>query len=135
VTDRVSFLATNEKGVLRADDQWLYVALMASLPARVRVTVERERQIRSLKANARYWSCIVPMVAAVLSVSRDVPLSNDQAHHVLKAAFIGTEDTPLGPVPKSSAGLDTAAFSAYCERIEGHFASEFGASIPNSESA
>jgi hypothetical protein len=130
VSDRVTLLATNEKGILKPDDQWLWTAALSQLPSRVRVTVERERKIRTLKQNSRYWSAIVPMVAAVLSIDRPLPLSNDQAHELLKQSFNGLEDTALGKVGKSTRGLTTVQFAEYCEKIEAHFATEFGASIP-----
>lgn len=85
------------------------------------VSVEVERKRRSLAANRRYWGCIVPFAAEILSVTRDVPLSKDQAHYVLKAAFLGTIDTPLGPVPKSTRNLSDPEFAEYCAKIEGHF--------------
>ena len=97
---------------------------------RVTVTVEREIIRRTLSQNAWYWSIIVPTVASVLSRTRDVPLSNDQTHYVLKSAFIGVDETPLGPVPKSSAKLSTKEFSDYCDRIVAHAASEWGFPIP-----
>jgi hypothetical protein len=87
------------------------------------VTIEPERARRSTAQNSRYWVRIVPFAQEVLSVTRDLPLSKDQAHYVLKSAFIGTLETPLGPVPKRSRDLSTAEFAAYCDRIEGHFAS------------
>jgi hypothetical protein len=99
------------------------VRLQAYKGRQALVTVEPERKRRSLAQNARYWGCIVPFAAEVLSVTRDVPLSKDQAHHVLKAAFIGVEETALGPVPKSTRDLSTAEFAEYCAKVEGHFAS------------
>jgi len=85
------------------------------------VTVEPERKQRSLAQNRRYWCSIVPFAREILSVTRDVPLSKDQAHYVLKSAFLGVIDTTLGPVPKSTTRLSTAEFATYCERIEAHF--------------
>lgn len=97
---------------------------------RLSITIEREIIRRSLSQNSWYWSIIVPTCASVLSRTRDVPLSNDQTHYVLKSAFIGTEQTPLGPIPKSSARLSTKEFAEYCDRIVAHAASEWGFPIP-----
>jgi len=83
-------------------------------------------QRRSTQANRRYWSVVVPVAVQVLSAGRVVPLSKDQAHYVLKYAFIGHEDTPLGPVPKSSKVLTTAEFAAFCQRVEGWLLHQHG---------
>lgn len=108
-------------------------AMAAHQGQRVVVTVERHHDRRSSQQNRWYWGAIVPAVAGHLSQGRALPLSDDQAHHVLKSAFIGVEDTPLGPVPKSSAALTMAAFSAYCDAIVAHAASEWGLAIPAPE--
>jgi hypothetical protein len=97
---------------------------------RVTVTVRKLSVRRSSNQNRWYWSCVVPFVAECLSVGRALPLSRDQAHYVLKSAFLGTEDTPLGPIPKSTAGLSIEEFSAYCERIVAHAATEWGVALP-----
>lgn len=115
------------------DPQRWRAALAPNAGRRVVVTVERHHERRSNKQNSWYWSCIVPAVAGHLSKGRELPLSDDQAHYVLKSAFIGLEETPLGSVPKSSAALSTAEFSAFCERIVAHAASEWGLPIPTPE--
>jgi hypothetical protein len=61
---------------------------------------------------------VVPVAAEVLNQGREIPLSKDQVHEVLKGAFIGWEDTPLGKVPKSSRKLDTAEFAHFCQEAE-----------------
>lgn len=98
---------------------------------RVTVRIEPEKQTRSHRQNAWYWGVIVPAVAEHLSIDRVLPLSADQCHEVLKAAFIGVEETELGTVPKSSAALTTEEFSTFCELVRAHAASEWGMQIPN----
>jgi len=95
------------------------------------VTVEPAFPRRSNDQNRWYRGVIVPAVAGELSKGRDLPLSNDQAHHVLKAAFLGVEQTALGPAPRRSRTLTTAEFADYCERIRAHAASEWGLNIPS----
>ncbi len=134
MSDRHSLLATNEGGRLKFDDPVLFVASLGVLPKRVSVTIERERIIRNTSQNARYWSLIVPLVAECWSLKRERPISNDMAHYALKCAFIGVEETPLGPVPKSSRTLTTAEFADYMTKIEAYLAQEFGlAVIPQGE--
>jgi hypothetical protein len=85
------------------------------------VTVEVERKARSARQNRRYWGCIVPFARELLSVSRDLPLSLDQTHYALKAAFLGITNTTLGPVPKSTRNLSVPEFENYCLSIVSHF--------------
>lgn len=93
---------------------------------RVVLTAATVTQIRSTQQNRRYWSLVVPVAAQVLSANRDIPFSRDQAHEVLKLAFIGHEDTALGPVAKSSKVLSTAEFAAFCELVEGWLLHQHG---------
>jgi hypothetical protein len=102
---------------------------------RVIVTAATEKQRRSTKQNRRYWSLVVPVAAEVLGAGREVPLSKDQAHEVLKFAFLGHEQTALGPVPKSSKDLTTAEFADYCRRIEEWFLHQHGIVMPENEAA
>jgi hypothetical protein len=134
VSDRYAFLATNEGGKITFDDSIHLRAALGALPKRISVTIERERIVRTTNQNARYWSLIVPLVAECWSLKREMPISNDMAHYALKCAFIGVEETPLGPVPKSSRTLTVPEFAEYMEKIEAYLAQEFGlAVLPSSE--
>lgn len=98
---------------------WL-VALGALEGKRVIVTIQTEKQRRSLAMNRRYWSLVVPVGAEILTAQakRVLPFSKDETHWLLKGAFIGWEDTPLGRVPKSSKNLTTEEFMAFTRRCE-----------------
>jgi len=127
MTTRLQYEATVSGGKLqpsKLSELRVQTWLAAWQGRAVLVTIEPERKRRSLRANRRYFGCIVPWAAEILSVSRDVPISSDQAHYVLKSAFLGVEETPLGPVPKRTKDLTSAEFSQYCERITAHFAAE-----------
>lgn len=95
------------------------------------VVLEVLRPTRSNRQNRWYRGVIVPAVAGHLSKGRELPLSNDQAHYVLKGAFIGMVETELIPCPISTTTLSTVQFSDYCERIRAHAASEWGLNIPS----
>lgn len=114
-----------------ADEPAWKVFLLRWRQRLVSVWVEPFRPTRSNPQNRWYRGVIVPAVAGELSKGRDLPLSNDQAHYVLKAAFIGQEETALGPTPISTTTLSTVQFSEYCERIRAHAASEWGLNIPS----
>lgn len=100
---------------------------------RVMVSVEPYRPVRSSQQNRWYWGVICQMVAQHLSKGRPFELHRTQAHYLLKSAFLGVDETPMGPVPKSSRELTTLDFSEYCERIVAHAASEWGLQIPQPE--
>jgi len=96
----------------------------------VYVLVERLKFNRSTDQNKRYWGMLVPLAAEVLSADRPLPLSKDQTHEVLKLAFIGHDQTALGPVPKSSAALNTEEFAAFSNRIEHWLLHDHGIVVP-----
>lgn len=100
---------------------------------RVIVDIEPERQLRSLRANARYWSLLVPLAGDFLSKTRDVPLSKEQVHFVLASSFLGCDETPLGLAPMPTRRLDTKQFAGYCERITA-WLGDNGYAVPDSSS-
>lgn len=97
---------------------------------RIIVTVEREGTRRTSRQNRWYWGTIVPMVAAYLSRGRELELHSTQAHYVLKCAFLGVVETPLGVAPLRSHRLTTKEFSDYCDQIVAHAASDWALHIP-----
>ncbi len=118
-------------GVLVPDDPTAWRAGVARLRGkRVVISLQAVRITRSTQQNRRYWSCIVPLVAEVLSVGRPLPLSKDDAHYVCKWTFLGHEDTALGPIPRHSKTLSTAEFVSYCDAIEAWLAQEHGVALP-----
>lgn len=119
-----------EKGKFSPDQPSIWATVGARFSGqRVTVTVEKERKIRTDRQNRWYWSCLNVVAKEILNIGRDVPLSKDQTHEVLKAAFIGQEETELGPVPISSASLDTAQFATFCEKVSAWLA-EKGCVLP-----
>ena len=120
-----------DKGELRLLDPTAWRVRLTKLRGRhVWLVVERQEKKRSLNQNAWYWAAIVPAVQQHLSEARTLPLTKEQTHYVLASAFVGTEDTPLGPVPCKTSTLTTEQFSTYCERIRAHAAAEWGLPIP-----
>lgn len=119
------------QGKLLIDPTSLAIALREYDGKRVSLEIEPERPVRSIRQNARYWSCIVPLAQDFLSKTRDVPLSKDQCHYVLKSAFLGCEETPLGLVPMDSRTLTTSQFQTFCEAITVWLA-ENGYAVPDS---
>lgn len=126
----------DSRGVLHMDDVAKVKSAVKELAGKIVVmTVEPHRQARSLSQNAWYWACIVPAIAQQLSMMAGHEIDPETAHDVLKSAFIGTEDTPLGKAPKSSKALDIEQFSDYCEKIRAYAATEYGMFIPGPNEA
>jgi hypothetical protein len=135
--DRQTFAAeVTAEGVLRFAEPMRWRTRLAALRGKkLTVTVEREVKRRGDPANRYYWAAVARAVAEYLSIGRELPLSKDDAHRVLCSAFIGTEDTPLGPTPCRSSTLTSEQFSTFIERIKAHAASEWGLRIPGPDEA
>lgn len=104
-------------GKLLIEPTALAIAIREYADKRVTVDIEPVKSIRSIRQNNRYWGGIVPLAGDYLSKTRDLPLSKDQIHFVLVAAFAGCEETELGLVPVKTSTMTTAQFALYCERI------------------
>lgn len=73
---------------------------------------------RSVRANARYWSVLIPLAQHCLNLKRPgmLPLNAKQVHALLVTAFLGSEDTPLGPVPMTTHDKDSKTFGRLTEQ-------------------
>ena len=118
-------------GRLETDPVSWAIAMREYADKRVTVEIEQEKSIRSVRQNSRYWGLIVPLAGDYLSKTRDVPLSKEQTHYVLKSAFLGCEETELGLAPMDSRTLTTAQFAQFCEKVTLWLA-EHGYSLPAS---
>lgn len=85
---------------------------------RVVVAIERETHARTEKQNRRYFGGIVTLWIECMRQTRGLQMSKDQVHDMLCRAFIGTIDTPFGPVRKESKVLTTAEFAHFCDQCE-----------------
>lgn len=131
---KVRVLAVSRGKMLHFEDPPMVRQLLANLDGkRLAVSIEPLGVTRSSQQNRWYWGGIVPVVGQHLSQGRDLDLHPSQVHYLLKSAFLGVDETALGPVPKRSRDLTTAQFSAYCEEIRAHAASEWGLPIPGPE--
>ncbi len=123
-------------GLVREDNGQLVLDNRAGFAAdvkrfagkRVTLSVEEEKDQRSLAQNARFWK-ICELAAEAWSVGRALPLHKDQAKLVLCRVFLGTDDTPLGPVPKGTRGLSVEAMAKLMTEIEEYFRSQ-GQALP-----
>ena len=99
---------------------------------RVTLEIEAEKSRRSTQANARYFACLVPLAQHCLNLKRPglLPLSKDQTHAVLVSAFVGQEETELGPVPVRTRTMTKEQFHAFNEQVE-RWLNESGYSVPD----
>jgi len=129
----VSFRASvAQDGTLRMEEPGRWRAWLSSRKGKLlTVTVERRKQQRSAAQNRYYHGCVVAAVADVLNVDRVLPIAHDDVHDVLKRAFLGHQETALGPVAKSSRALSIEEFHDYVERIRAWAAQTHGLDIPD----
>ena len=109
-------------GMTVSDAAKVSALVQSFAPRRVEISIAIKHGQRTDPQNRRYWGSILPAVRENLSLGRELPLSKEQTHYVLKSAFIGVDETPLGPVPKSSRTLSVEKFKEFCDAVEAHFA-------------
>ena len=84
------------------------------------VEIEQKRERRTNRANARYWTVLVPLARHALNLKRGadmLPLNKDQVHYLLVTAFAGSEETELGAVPVRTSTMDTKQFHHLTEQV------------------
>lgn len=123
------------KGQLVTDPAGLVIALREFEGQRVTVEIEREKAIRSLKQNAYYHACIVPVIAHILTeeLRKEMPdapaVTNDEAHQALKRDVLGKILVGGLEVVRSTTRLTTVGFNQFIERGR-QIAAEAGFYIP-----
>ena len=82
---------------------------------------------RTASQNRRYWGRgVLAQIAAQATVGGRL-YSAEIWHEQFKRMFIGVEELPNGQVVgKSSTGLSTIEFSAFCDQVEAYAASDLG---------
>lgn len=89
------------------------------------LTVTRRK--RTKRQNRRYWGRgVLAQIAEQAAVGGKL-YSAETWHELFKRRFIGVEELPDGSVVgKSSTGLTTAEFCAFCDQVEAYAASHLG---------
>jgi hypothetical protein len=121
--------------VFREAGRWAGVLLnLRGKEVEVCITPEPKTHTRSQRG--WYRASIVPEVAAFLSEAKGYQISKEQAHELLKQAFIGVLTVEVAGVATvvgiSTKTLDPAQFSDFCTAILAHFAG-LGLVIPTPE--
>lgn len=100
-----------------------YCATLEGKP--VEVVVRPKRSRRSGKANAFYWSVVVPLIAEELGYDKQ------ECHEVLAFHFLRIEDCPVtgSPRRKRTPECDSAEFARYVDQCI-RLAAEHGIVVP-----
>lgn len=89
------------------------------------LTVARRK--RTSQQNRRYWGKGVLAQIAEQAVVNGRQFDAETWHELAKRKFIGVVELPNGEVVgKSSTGLTTAEFSAFCDQVEAWAATDLG---------
>lgn len=101
------------------------------------LTVSRRK--RTAKQNRRYWGQGVLAQIAEQAVVNGRKYSAEVWHEQFKRTILGVEELPSGQVVgKSTTGLSTAEFSAFCDQVEAFAATHLGVTfydLPPKEAA
>lgn len=131
------FQATVEPGGrLKPEAPAVWAASLAKLAGkRVTVMIKPESHRRSNQANARYWSCIVPVFQQVWSEGRQVPYTREEVHEVLVQVLVGCEDGPLpgSRVRVRTSLMDTEAFAKFMRDAEHLLYQRYQVQVPGDD--
>jgi hypothetical protein len=105
----------------------LYPFLAAALQANTRWVLTVKKRKRTARQNRRYWGRgVLAQIAEQATVNGRL-YSAEVWHEQFKRQFIGYKELPNGQiVGESSAGLSTAEFCEFCDKVEAHAATELG---------
>lgn len=105
----------------------LFPFLAAVLQGGGRWVLTVTRRKRTSKQNKRYWGKGVLAQVAAQAAPQGRLYSAETWHEQFKRMFIGVVELPNGEVVgMSSADLDTAEFSIFCDQVEAYAATELG---------
>lgn len=114
-----------EKGKVRLDNPSNYLVHLSSLEGkRIELSLQKERNNRTLNQNAYYWGVVIPILA------EHHGYEPDEMHTALKYKFLKKhEDTDL-VTTGSTKKLSTVEFGEYLDRII-RWAAQEGIVIPD----
>lgn len=102
---------------------------------RIKITVEKKRNTRSLNQNAYYWGCIVQFYVQGIDDMWGEKIGSDQAHEDLKRECnwyekVNEETSEVKRFFKSTADLTTTEFEEYLERCRRFILEYFTITVP-----
>ena len=127
MTDRLTLELHNRAQAEAIIKERLHPYLGATLQAGKRLVLTVGPRKRTPAQNRRYWGRGVLAQIAEQAAPGGRLYSADVWHEQFKRMFIGVIELPDGSVQgESSAGLDTAEFCAFSDKVEAHAATELG---------
>lgn len=112
-----------------------FMEAMKSFEGRLKVTVEKKRNNRSLNQNAYYWGCVVQFYVQGIAEMWGEKIGSEQAHEDLKREcnWIEKVKEETGEVRRfvlSTTELTTTEFEEYLERCRRFLHEYFGITVP-----
>ena len=100
------------------------------------VEIKRVRKPRSNDQNGWLWGCIYPMLLDGLNDAGWDFVDVEQVHDFFKAQMtadkvVNKETGEIIEFPRSTARMDTVAFSTYCERLRDYAREYLNVEIPD----
>lgn len=100
------------------------------------VEIKRVRKPRSNDQNGWLWGCIYPMLLDGLNDAGWDFVDVEQVHDFFKAQMtadkvVNKETGEIIEFPRSTARMDTVAFSTYCERLRDYAKEYLNVEIPD----
>jgi hypothetical protein len=100
------------------------------------VEIKRVRKPRSNDQNGWLWGCIYPMLLDGLNDAGWDFVDVEQVHDFFKAQMtadkvVNKETGEIIEFPRSTARMDTVAFSTYCERLREYAREYLNVEIPD----
>lgn len=127
MSDRLEIELHNKQQAWAVIQSQLFPFLATVLQGGSRWVLTIARRKRTSKQNKRYWGNGVLAQVAAQAVVNGRQFSAETWHEQFKRQFIGVEELPNGEViGKSSTGLDTVEFSAFCDQVEAYAATYLG---------
>jgi hypothetical protein len=127
MSEKLSIDLYNRQQAWVAIKNELYPFLRNVLSGSQRWVLSVTRRKRTSAQNRRYWGKGVLSQIAAQAVVGGRQFPAETWHEMFKRMFIGVIELPNGDViGKSSADLDTAEFSVFCDQVEAYAATELG---------
>lgn len=127
MTEALSVELHNRQQAWLAIQEQVFPFLRDSLQGGGRWVLTVGRRKRTKPQNRRYWGGGVLAQIAAQAVVNGRQFPAEVWHEQFKRQFIGVIELPGGEmVGKSSTGLTTAEFSAFCDQVEAFAATELG---------
>lgn len=114
-----------DKGRLRLKhaDEFTHTLLSFGGPTRVRLMIDRWKDLRSDNQNRYYWGVVIKIL------SDELGYFPEEMHEALKLKFLRKESKPL-PTVRSTTSLTTSEFEDYLETVRVWAITEYQIRIP-----